>query len=139
MLCFADCYTNNQAHSSLRKCVCVREKDMCTSLLITAVVVLVVSTGVNGCPPADREALLAFKAALHESYLGIFNNWTGADCCQYWYGVICDPETKRVADISLRGEFNGPFIQISRLTRYMNGSISPAICKLEKVILYSYI
>ncbi|PKI31654.1 hypothetical protein CRG98_047938, partial [Punica granatum] len=35
-----------------------------------------------GCPASDREALLAFKASLNEPYLGIFQTWSGTDCCR---------------------------------------------------------
>ncbi|KVI09442.1 Leucine-rich repeat-containing protein [Cynara cardunculus var. scolymus] len=107
---------------------------MGTSLLIAAAVfVLAVGTAVNGCPPSDRAALMAFKAALHEPYLGIFKSWTGNDCCNKWYGVSCDPITKRVADINLRGESEDPIFQKAHRTGYMNGSISPAICKLDRL------
>lgn len=88
---------------------------------------------VNSCPPSDRAALLAFKAALHEPYLGIFNSWTGYDCCHNWYGVSCDPETHRVADINLRGESEDPIFEKSHRTGYMTGTISPEICKLERL------
>ncbi|KAK1409886.1 hypothetical protein QVD17_36415 [Tagetes erecta] len=108
-------------------------KKMRTTLFITAVFVLIVVTTVNACPPSDRAALLAFKAALHEPYLGIFKSWTGPDCCNKWYGISCDPSTKRVADINLRGESEDPIFQNAHRTGYMNGSISPAICKLTRL------
>ncbi|KAL8247347.1 hypothetical protein R6Q59_008563 [Mikania micrantha] len=106
---------------------------MGTALFITAVFILVAGTAVNGCPLSDRAALLAFKAALHEPYLGIFKSWTGHDCCHKWYGISCDPTTKRVADINLRGESEDPIFQKAHRTGYMNGSISPAICKLTRL------
>ncbi|KAL2517661.1 Leucine-rich repeat (LRR) family protein [Abeliophyllum distichum] len=74
-----------------------------------------------------------FKAALHEPYLGIFNSWTGTDCCHNWYGVSCDPETQRVADINLRGESEDPIFRKAHRTGYMTGTISPAICKLTRL------
>uniref|UniRef100_A0A6N2LMY5 Leucine-rich repeat-containing N-terminal plant-type domain-containing protein n=1 Tax=Salix viminalis TaxID=40686 RepID=A0A6N2LMY5_SALVM len=88
---------------------------------------------VRSCPPSDRAALLAFKAALHEPYLGIFNSWAGTDCCHNWYGVSCDMESKRVADINLRGESEDPIFQKAGRSGYMNGSISPSICKLKRL------
>ncbi|KAF7824135.1 leucine-rich repeat receptor-like protein [Senna tora] len=88
---------------------------------------------VQCCPPSDRAALLAFKAALHEPNLGIFNSWTGADCCNKWYGVSCDQHTRRVADINLRGESEDPLFQKAHRTGYMTGYISPAICKLTRL------
>ncbi|MFS7907441.1 putative histone deacetylase [Helianthus anomalus] len=100
---------------------------------ITTVLAFTFSLTVNACPPSDLAALLAFKSALHEPYLGIFNSWTGNDCCNKWYGVTCDPTTKRVADIALRGESEDPIFQKAKRTGYMTGSISPAICNLDRL------
>ncbi|KAA8549551.1 hypothetical protein F0562_001431 [Nyssa sinensis] len=96
-------------------------------------ILLAISSSVNSCPPSDRAALLAFKAALHEPYLGIFNSWTGTDCCHNWYGVTCDPIIRRVADINLRGESEDPIFEKAGRTGFMTGSISPAICKLNRL------
>ena len=85
---------------------------------------------VNCCPPPGRAALLAFKSALHEPYIGIFNSWTGNDCCHNWYGVSCDPETHQVAEITLRGKSEDPIFQRAHRIGYMTGFISPAVCKL---------
>lgn len=87
----------------------------------------------TACPPSDRAALLAIRAALNEPYLGIFNSWRGYDCCHNWYGVSCDPESHRVADITLRGESEDPIFQRHHRTGYMTGSISPAICRLTRL------
>ncbi|KAL9677895.1 hypothetical protein QQ045_015732 [Rhodiola kirilowii] len=88
---------------------------------------------VKACPPGDRAALMAFKAALNEPHLGIFNSWTGQDCCRHWYGVSCDATSRRVADINLRGESEDPIFQRAKRTGYMTGSISPALCKLTRL------
>ncbi|KAF2311998.1 hypothetical protein GH714_027716 [Hevea brasiliensis] len=106
---------------------------MATFLYITLITFLATASAVNGCPPSDRAALLAFKADLHEPYLGIFNSWTGTDCCHDWYGVSCDPETHRVADINLRGESEDPIFGKAGRSGYMTGTISPSICKLERL------
>lgn len=103
------------------------------TVVAAALVLLALSSGVEACPPSDRAALLAFKAALHEPYLGIFDSWTGADCCRKWYGVSCDQESRRVADINLRGESEEPIFQRARRTGYMTGYISPAICRLARL------
>ncbi|XP_051118640.1 DNA damage-repair/toleration protein DRT100 [Andrographis paniculata] len=91
------------------------------------------STFSDACPPSDRAALLAVRQALKEPYLGIFNTWRGSNCCQNWYGVSCDPESRRVADINLRGESEDPIFQKHRRTGYMTGTISPAICRLTRL------
>ncbi|KAM4082501.1 hypothetical protein ACJW30_11G179300 [Castanea mollissima] len=102
--------------------------------IVPLTLTLTVISTVNSCPPSDRAALLAFKAALTEPYLGIFNTWTGNDCCSSkWYGVNCDPTTNRVADINLRGESEDPIFVKSGRTGYMTGSISPEICKLDRL------
>ena len=100
--------------------------------IISLLLFAVIST-VNTCPPSDRAALLAFKAALHEPYLGIFKSWTGTDCCHNWYGISCDPESNRVADINLRGESEDPIFERAHRTGFMTGVISPEICKLTRL------
>lgn len=100
---------------------------------LSAVLLLSLSCGTNACYPSDRAALLAFKAALREPYLGIFNSWKGAECCRGWYGVSCDPESHRVADINLRGESEDPIFEKANRTGYMTGTISPAICRLPRL------
>lgn len=95
--------------------------------------ILVVSSAVHGCPPSERAALLAFKSSLQEPHLGIFNSWTGDDCCNRWYGVSCDPVTHRVADINLRGESEDPIFERAHRTGYMTGYINPSICKLTRL------
>lgn len=103
------------------------------ALLYILAVFLTLSPVSNACPPSDRAALLAFKADLYEPHLGIFNSWTGYDCCHNWYGVSCDPETHRVADINLRGESEDPIFEKAHRTGYMTGTISPEICKLTRL------
>ncbi|KAK8513501.1 hypothetical protein V6N12_052685 [Hibiscus sabdariffa] len=102
---------------------------MKTVFTIFSLLVFSIISAVNSCPPSDRATLLAFKAALHEPYLGIFNSWTGTDCCRNWYGVSCDQETYRVADINLRGESEDPIFERAHRT----GFISPEICKLARL------
>ncbi|XP_002513458.2 DNA damage-repair/toleration protein DRT100 [Ricinus communis] len=106
---------------------------MATFLHITLITLMLTATTVTSCLPSDRAALLAFKAALHEPYLGIFNSWAGPDCCHKWYGISCDQETGRVADITLRGESEDPIFQKARRSGYMTGTISSSICKLERL------
>lgn len=106
---------------------------MNTLVVFVVVILAATSWAVRACPPSDRAALLAFKAGLHEPYLGIFNSWTGADCCHKWYGISCDQETRRVADINLRGESEDPIFERAKRTGYMTGTISPAICRLTRL------
>ncbi|KAK9673683.1 hypothetical protein RND81_12G183200 [Saponaria officinalis] len=104
----------------------MRSGFWCIAILVT------LTTVVNACLPSDRAALMSIKAALNEPYLGIFKSWTGPDCCQGWYGVTCD-DTRRVAEINLRGESEDPIFEQAHRTGFMTGSISPAICKLDRL------
>ncbi|WVZ02954.1 hypothetical protein V8G54_023760 [Vigna mungo] len=97
---------------------------------LTLLLLLAFSSAVRSCSPSDLAALLHFKSALHESRNGIFNSWTGTDCCGNWLGVSCDRDSRRVAEISLRA---GPvYTTFEKPYRpdYMSGYISPEICKL---------
>lgn len=47
------------------------------SIVVIFGVGVVVVSGAISCPPSDRDALLAFRSALSEPYLGIFSSWTG--------------------------------------------------------------
>ncbi|KAH9618146.1 hypothetical protein KSS87_008499 [Heliosperma pusillum] len=82
--------------------------------------------------PSDRAALLSIKASLNEPYLGIFKSWSGPDCCHDWYRVTCD-DARRVAEINLRGESEDPIFERAHRTGFMTGSLSPDICKLDRL------
>ncbi|KAL6194025.1 hypothetical protein ACLB2K_035109 [Fragaria x ananassa] len=84
---------------------------------------------VDSCLPTDLAALEAVKASLTESNLGLFNTWFGTDCCLNWYGVSCDPSTRRVVDLNLRGESEDPILSKSG----QSGSIAPEICNLDSL------
>ncbi|CAB4268048.1 unnamed protein product [Prunus armeniaca] len=101
--------------------------------LISVTIFCAIISSVNSCSPADLAALKAFKTGLTDSHLGLFNSWVGTDCCVNWYGVSCDPETKRVVDINLRGESEDPILTKSGQSGFMSGSISPEICKLDRL------
>jgi hypothetical protein len=104
---------------------------MASSLSLLTLLLLTVIFSVKSCPPSDRAALLAFKAALTEPNLGLFNSWSGFDCCRNWHGVSCNPTTWRVTDINLRGDSEDPIFQ--NKSGYMTGEISPEICKLDEL------
>uniref|UniRef100_A0A8R7TPA8 Leucine-rich repeat-containing N-terminal plant-type domain-containing protein n=1 Tax=Triticum urartu TaxID=4572 RepID=A0A8R7TPA8_TRIUA len=74
------------------------------------------------CWPADRAALLGFKAGITMDTTGTLATWAGDDCCGGgWEGVACDAGTGRV--VSLRLE--------SQPGRHMAGAISPSVGGLE--------
>ncbi|CAI8607422.1 unnamed protein product [Vicia faba] len=106
---------------------------MASSLSFLTLLLFTVISTVKSCPPSDRAALLAFKAALTEPKLGIFNTWSGYDCCRGWHGVSCNPTTWRVTDINLRGDSQDPIFHNVTHSGTMTGNISPEICKLDQL------
>lgn len=100
-------------------------------LLLATAILAVVCSAVSGCSPSDRAALLAFRKALSEPYLGLFNSWTGSNCCLDWYGISCDATTGRVTDINLRGESEDPIFEKAGRSGYMTGKLSEAICGID--------
>ncbi|XP_027356323.1 DNA damage-repair/toleration protein DRT100-like [Abrus precatorius] len=100
---------------------------------LTALLLLAVSSTVHSCPPSDLAALLDFKSALQELHYGIFNSWTGADCCHRWFGVSCDQNSGRVAEISLRAGSVYTTFEKPHRPGCMTGHISPEICKLTRL------
>ncbi|KAJ1421961.1 Leucine-rich repeat [Sesbania bispinosa] len=107
------------------------------AVLAMALVTLVAlrASPVESCPPSEWAALMAFKAALKEPYFGILHSWRGTNCCYHWYGVSCDPTTRRVAEITLRGLTvrDNPYYNHTRTAGYMTGHISPSICNLTQL------
>ncbi|GMP90872.1 hypothetical protein CsSME_00041811 [Camellia sinensis var. sinensis] len=106
------------------------------SLIFIPALLLSMSSAVFSCLPSDRAALMALRAVLHEPHhLGIFNSWNGTDYCHNWFGVSCDPTTRRVANINLRGESEDPIYEKAHRTGFMTGYISPSIhSNIQKLI-----
>ncbi|KAK8456400.1 hypothetical protein SEVIR_3G016900v4 [Setaria viridis] len=76
------------------------------------------------CSPADRAALLGFKAGVAADTTGILATWAGNDCCGAWEGVTCDAATGRV--VALQLEAPPP-----KSRHYMQGALSPSLAGLE--------
>ncbi|KAE9593288.1 hypothetical protein Lal_00028698 [Lupinus albus] len=111
--------------------------DSAVYAMLLLLIITLVASPVESCPPSEWAALMAFKAALTEPNFGIFNSWRGTNCCYHWYGINCDPTTRRVADITLGGltiADHNPHVTTNRTaTGYMTGYISPSICKLKQL------
>ncbi|XP_073274931.1 uncharacterized protein [Primulina huaijiensis] len=76
------------------------------------------------CSPADRAALLGFKAGILKDTTGIMPTWAGSDCCGGgWEGVECDPMTGRVIRLMLQ---RPPSDDI-----FMKGILSPSLSNLR--------
>ncbi|KAL2464094.1 DNA damage-repair/toleration protein [Forsythia ovata] len=88
---------------------------------------------VNACTQLDWAALLSFKAALNEPYLGIFNTWSGTDYCDNWYGIDCDLDTKQVTNNILRGESKDPVLEKAGRSGYMIGLLFPFLYQLDRL------
>ncbi|CAL5211525.1 unnamed protein product [Lathyrus oleraceus] len=113
--------------------MCGARNILAMSLVLVALQVLSVSS----CPPSEWAALMSFKASLNEPSFGIFHSWRGTNCCYNWYGISCDPTTRRVAEITLRGLTVGDnhrrYKHIKTTSGYMTGHISPSICNLAQL------
>ena len=77
------------------------------------------------CSPADRAALLGFKAGVAVDTTGILATWAGGDCCGAWEGVTCDAATGRVVALQLEA----PKAEVGR--HYMQGVLSASLGGLE--------
>nr|QOC60019.1 Leucine-rich repeat receptor-like protein-3 [Musa AAB Group] len=58
------------------------------------------ATVTSGCFSMEREALLDFKAGIHDTHNRL-SSWVGQDCCA-WAGVICRATTGHVVKLDLR-------------------------------------
>ncbi|XP_073147003.1 uncharacterized protein [Henckelia pumila] len=76
------------------------------------------------CSPADRAALLGFKAGILKDTTGIMSSWAGADCCGGgWEGVECDPMSGRVIRLMLQRPLSDDI--------FMKGTLSPSLGNLR--------
>ncbi|XP_065035065.1 receptor-like protein EIX2 [Musa acuminata AAA Group] len=62
------------------------------------------ATVTSGCFSMEREALLDFKAGIHDTHNRL-SSWTGHHCCT-WKGVTCDTTTGHVVMLDLRNTFD---------------------------------
>ncbi|KAJ8767976.1 hypothetical protein K2173_020916 [Erythroxylum novogranatense] len=69
-----------------------------------------------GCSSHERIALLQLKSHFPQSPTG----WIGADCCT-WYGVICNPLTSRVSELSINNTYDDHFTVIIRGSNVWEG------------------
>ncbi|CAD5183937.1 unnamed protein product [Musa acuminata subsp. malaccensis] len=76
----------------------------------------------------EREALLDFKAGIHDTHNRL-SSWVGQDCCA-WEGVICGATTGHVVMLDLRNTFD----RALRGERMMNSSLL-ALSHLEHLDL----
>lgn len=81
-------------------------KSWCVLLVIQVFFSLVALASADGADE-DKNALLQLKSAIIEDRLGLTSNWNpkDRDVCS-WYGVTCDPVSRRVAALNLSSNLN---------------------------------
>ncbi|CAD5183942.1 unnamed protein product [Musa acuminata subsp. malaccensis] len=88
------------------------------------------ATVTSGCFSMEREALLDFKAGIHDTHNRL-SSWVGQDCCT-WKGVTCDTTTGHVVMLDLRNTFD----RALRGERMMNSFYIP---RQPRLALPSYL
>ncbi|KAJ3690296.1 hypothetical protein LUZ61_019460 [Rhynchospora tenuis] len=84
----------------------------------------------SGCFEVERDALLTFKAGLHDPG-HLLSSWHGPNCCN-WTGVICDNITENVVKLNLRNPYDCDEYSCSDWASYMlSGEINPALLSLR--------
>ncbi|QHO44088.1 hypothetical protein S83_017653 [Arachis hypogaea] len=101
-------------------------------LFVTVDLLLVCATAAGGkvkCPERERQALLAFKAAMVDDY-GILSSWKGRDCC-HWNGVRCSNLTSHVISLDLHGHSikNDYYSYLEE--RFLRGKIPSSLVELQ--------
>ncbi|KAJ0112404.1 hypothetical protein Patl1_00746 [Pistacia atlantica] len=81
----------------------------------------------------DKNALLQLKSAIIEDPLGLTSNWNpkDTDFCS-WYGVTCDPVSRRVTALNLSSDLNHTCSLLSLSATGGNFSL-PFSCRRERV------
>ncbi|XP_014497909.1 LRR receptor-like serine/threonine-protein kinase GSO2 [Vigna radiata var. radiata] len=80
------------------------------------------------CLEREREALLRFKASLHDPH-GMLSSWTTAHCCQ-WKGIRCNNLTANVVSLDLHGEYDYDETQSGP---YISGEIHESLVELQQL------
>ncbi|KAI4373677.1 hypothetical protein MLD38_011778 [Melastoma candidum] len=75
------------------------------------------------------------QSSLHTTQAGVFDSWSGHNCCRNWYGVTCDPETGSVAEVTLRAVSKEPIFKEDMKPGYMRGIISPSVCQFKNLLI----
>jgi Leucine-rich repeat (LRR) protein len=110
-----------QTHTESQKKKIKKEmKLFLTTLLITIIYA-------NGCFEVERDALLTFKAGLHDPG-GLMSSWHGQDCCN-WTSITCDDVTKHVVKLNLTNSYY--FSYLYWVSHALTGELNPALLSLQ--------
>jgi len=93
-----------------------------TTLLITIIYA-------NGCFEVERDALLTFKAGLHDPG-GLMSSWHGQDCCN-WTGITCHDVTKHVVKLNLTNSYYSSYLD--GISHALTGELNPALLSLQRL------
>ncbi|WVZ15677.1 hypothetical protein V8G54_013243 [Vigna mungo] len=80
------------------------------------------------CLEREREALLRFKASLHDPS-GMLSSWTTVHCCQ-WKGIRCNNLTGNIVSLDLHGEYDYDETQSGP---YISGEIHESLVELQQL------
>ncbi|AQK78405.1 Leucine-rich repeat receptor protein kinase EMS1 [Zea mays] len=89
----------------------------------------------SSCVPAERAALLSFKASITSDPAGRLRSWRGHDCCQ-WRGVSCGNRSHAVVGLDLRNDYwqhDSFFSDHDSGNHWLRGQISPSITALRRL------
>jgi uncharacterized protein YjbI with pentapeptide repeats len=109
-------------------------KDMKSFLtVLLSFLITIISTPIiaNGCFALERDALLSFKAGLHDPG-NLMSSWHGQYCCN-WSAVICDDITKHVVKLKLRNPYDlyYTYDYSDWLSNALTGEINPTLLSLR--------
>ncbi|KAJ0051655.1 hypothetical protein Pint_00728 [Pistacia integerrima] len=102
-------------------------------LLFIQVICSLVALALADVVDKDKNALLQLKSAIIEDPLGLTSNWNpkDTDFCS-WYGVTCDPVSRRVTALNLSSDLNHTCSLLSLSATGGNFSL-PFSCRRERV------
>ncbi|WVZ95837.1 LOW QUALITY PROTEIN: hypothetical protein U9M48_041551, partial [Paspalum notatum var. saurae] len=109
--CFSDCVVTfyRRAIGKREECVrsCVRKYLLLSAASVGRFAHLADPSSSSSCIPAERDALLSFKAGITSDPGRWLRSWRqGEDCCR-WYGVRCSARTGHVVKLDLHYNLSG--------------------------------
>ncbi|KAJ4788294.1 LRR receptor-like serine/threonine-protein kinase GSO1 [Rhynchospora pubera] len=104
-------------------------KLLLTVFLCFLVTLTSIPTTANGCFEVERDALLTFKAGLHDPG-NLLSSWHGPECCN-WTGVICHNVHQHVVKLNLRNPLDPADNYFDWESHALTGTLNPALLSLK--------